>query len=224
MATAEGLSFEVLGAVRSVKVTGRILTVSLESNALFMANQGTSSGNGKAPSASASAAAAPSSKYRLTSIEPWRKPRLTEDGRIVPFKNTRQPAEPIPNLGKNRAGQTVSDGKASLRFDENGFPQFNTRFETLLDEVNLGSGKPRAHIRDANHKLHQAISKDPALAQELGLTRSNVDALLTIDKPPPGFRWHHHQDVGRMQFITTQEHELALPHTGGMAIWGGGYP
>jgi len=224
MATAEGLSFEVLGAVRTVKVTGRILTVSLESNALFMANQGMSSGNGEAPSASPAAPAAPSSKYRLTSIESWRKPRLTEDGRIVPFRNTRQPAEPIPNLGKNRAGQTVSDGKASLRFDENGFPQFNTRFETLLDEVNLGSGKPRAHIRDANHKLHQAISKDPALAQELGLTRGDVDALLTIDKPPPGFRWHHHQDVGRMQLITAQEHELALPHTGGMAIWGGGYP
>jgi hypothetical protein len=27
-----------------------------------------------------------------------------------------------------------------------------------------------------------------------------------------------------MQLITIEEHDLAVPHTGGMAIWGGGYP
>jgi hypothetical protein len=31
-----------------------------------------------------------------------------------------------------------------------------------------------------------------------------------------------HQDVGRMQLVDAAEHQLSIPHTGGMAIWGGG--
>ncbi|HZH79629.1 MAG TPA: HNH endonuclease [Archangium sp.] len=31
-------------------------------------------------------------------------------------------------------------------------------------------------------------------------------------------------DRGRMQLVKFEEHRLATPHTGGMAIWGGGYP
>jgi hypothetical protein len=187
-----------------------------------MANKG--SGNSKPPSASSVAPAASSSKYLLGPIEPWRKPRLTEDGRIVPFKDTRQPADPIPNLGKNRAGHTVSDGEAAVRFDKSGFPEFATRFETLLENIHIGSGDRSAHIRAANRNLHQAISRDPTLSQVLGLSRADVDGLLSKVRPPNGYRWHHHQDVGRMQLVTIQEHELATPHTGGMAIWGGGYP
>jgi DNase/tRNase domain of colicin-like bacteriocin len=224
MATAEGLSFEVLGAVRSVKVTGRILTVSMESNALLMANQGMGNGNSKPPSASSPAPAASSSKYRLSSIESWRKPRLTKDGRILPFKGTRQPVEPIPNLGKNRAGQTVSDGKATLRFDENGFPEFETKFEILLEDSHIGSSRALAHRKAANEKLFAAIKNEPSLAEELGLSRTQVENLLKSDSSPPGYIWHHHQDVGRMQLVAQSQHRLANPHTGGMAIWGGGYP
>ncbi len=106
-ATAEGYALRVVGQTRSLKVTGRILTVTMEANALFMANQGMSNGGGSGSRPSSSAPAASASKYQLRSIEEWRKPRLTEDGRILPFKGTREPASPIPNLGRNRAGQTV---------------------------------------------------------------------------------------------------------------------
>lgn len=224
MATAEGLSFEVLGAVRSVKVTGRILTVSMESNALLMANQGMGGGNSSLPSTASPAPAASSSRYRLSSIEDWRKPRLTEDGRIVPFKDTRQPAEPIPNLGRNRAGQTVSEGKTSLRFDKNGFPEFDTKFEILLEDFHVGSARALSHRKSANEKLFAAIRKEPSLAEELGLNRAQIENLLRSDAAPPGYIWHHHQDVGRMQLVSQGQHRLANPHTGGMAIWGGGYP
>jgi hypothetical protein len=225
MATAEGLSFEVLGAVRSVKVTGRILTVSMESNALLMANQGMSgSGGSRPPRPSSPTAADSSSKHRLISVEFWRKPSLTEDGRILPFKNTRKPAEPIPNLGKNRAGQTITRGKTTIRFDKNGFPEFEPKFETLIDNTHIGTGKPPAHFKAANQKLSSAIEKDPDLARLLGLSSDEVSALATSDLAPARHKWHHHQDVGRMQLITDAEHRAAIPHTGGMAIWGGGYP
>jgi hypothetical protein len=41
-------------------------------------------------------------------------------------------------------------------------------------------------------------------------------------RPPNGYSWHHHQDVGKMQLVDIDEHQLAASHTGGMAIWGGG--
>jgi hypothetical protein len=225
MATAEGLSFEVLRAVRSVKVSGRILTVSMESNALLMANQGMSdSGGSQPPRPSSPTAAASGLKHRLASVDSWRKPSLTEDGRILPFKNTRKPAAPIPNLGKNRAGQTITRGKTTIRFDRNGFPEFEPKFETLIDNGHIGTGKPQAHFKAANQKLSSAIEKDPELARLLGLSSDEVTALASSDLAPTRHKWHHHQDVGRMQLITDAEHQAAIPHTGGMAIWGGGYP
>ena len=224
LATAEGLSFEVLGLVRSVKATGRILTVSMEANALRMANQGMSDEGGKPPHSSSSASAAASAKHRRISIESWRKPRFTQDGRIVPFKNTRQPASPIPNLGQDRAGKTVSRGQHALRFDKDGFPEFDTQFEVLLEDLHLGSGRAPSHRRAANEKLFAAIKQEPALAEELGLSKPQVENLLKSDSSPPGYIWHHHQDVGRMQLVSQCQHQLANPHTGGMAIWGGGYP
>lgn len=224
LATAEGLSFELLGSVRSMAVTGRILTVSLESNALLMANQGMGSGGNPPPRSAASASAASGSKHRLLSIESWRKPRLTKDGRILPFRNSRTPDDPIVNLGRNRAGQTFTRGKTTIRFDENGFPQFEPKFETLINDAHIGSGKHLSHFKAANEKLLRAIEKDPTLAKQLGLGPEDIQTLATSTQPPRGFRWHHHQDVGRMQLVTSEEHQLAGTHTGGMAIWGGGYP
>jgi hypothetical protein len=94
----------------------------------------------------------------------------------------------------------------------------------LISDSQIGSGHRSAHIKEPNQQLHEAISQDPDLARSLSLDRTAVENLLKIAKPPDGYRWHHHQDVGRMQLITVGEHDLSIPHTGGMAIWGGGYP
>ena len=42
------------------------------------------------------------SRCRLEHVEEWRKPKLTEDGRVLPYKGTRNPSEPIAVLGCNR--------------------------------------------------------------------------------------------------------------------------
>jgi hypothetical protein len=222
-ATAEGYAFQAVGQTRSIKVSGRILTVTMESNALLMANQGMSNGGGSNSRPGPSAPEASASKYQLRSIEDWRKPRFTKDGLILPFKNTREPASPIPNLGRNRAGQTVTDGKTTVRFDKNGFPEFETRFETILDDIHIGSRLRESHIKASNKRLFDALQKDPELARALDLSKAQIDELLSIPKPPNGYIWHHHQDVARMQLITEDAHVLSRPHTGGMAIWGGGY-
>ena len=130
--------------------------------------------------------------------------------------------EPITNLGRNRAGQAITDGQRTIHFDENGFPAFKTKFETLLDAIHIGSRSRPGHYRAANQKLLQAIEADPALARELGLSRSSIEGLRTSARAPDGYAWHHHQDVGRMQLVPDGDHLLANSHTGGMAIWGGG--
>ncbi|MFY0566283.1 HNH endonuclease [Archangium lansingense] len=163
-----------------------------------------------------------SSRHHLPFIESWRKPSFTEDGRLLPYKDTRNPPTLITNLGRNRAGQTVSNGKVTVKFDRDGFAEFNTKFETLLDDVHVGSGQRFSHYKAANQKLSQAIKQDPRLAKELGLSADAIEKLSSSTKPPIGYSWHHHQDVGRMQLVSLEEHQLAAPHTGGMAIWGGG--
>ena len=50
------------------------------------------------------------------------------------------PPNPIPNLGRNRAGQTITNGENTIRFDQDGFPEFDSKFETILDDIHIGSG------------------------------------------------------------------------------------
>jgi hypothetical protein len=222
--TQMSLNLSEVGQVRQVLVGQASFTLTLAPGALAMASQGTS-GGGNTNNPSQTAQANAPSKYRLKEkdIESWRKPQFTPDGKIIPFKNTRQSPKPIPSLGRDRAGQTITDGKNTIRFDKDGFPEFNCRYETILDDVHIGSGNRSSHQRAANQRLFRAIEKDPGLSRELGLTREDISALRESSQPPNGYTWHHHQDVGRMQLIPVGEHQLSVPHTGGMAIWGGGY-
>ncbi|AKJ02782.1 putative lipoprotein [Archangium gephyra] len=209
--TQLSLELAAVGQVRQVLVGQGSITLTLAPGALAMASQGTD-GGGQAPS-----------KYHPPTIESWRKPRFTEDGKILPYKGTRDPPKPITNLGRNRAGQTITDGKNNVRFDKDGFAEFDTKFETILDDIHIGSGRSEQHMRAANRRLFDAIKSEPGLAKELGLSKTSIEQLLTLERAPRGYIWHHHQDVCRMQLVQEEAHILSRPHTGGMAIWGGGH-
>jgi len=216
--TETGLNLsKVVSEVSSVMVAQTSITVALAPTASYMASQGMAGGLGSRPMTEQP------SINRLAQVEEWRKPKFTESGHVLPYKGTRNPPDPIFNLGRNRAGKTLTNGKDIIRFDKNGFAEFETHFETLIEESHIGSGRPDLHFRAANKRLYDAIQADSGLARQLGLSTKEVGALATSRKPPPGYTWHHHQDVGRMQLITDNAHDLAKPHTGGMAIWGGGY-
>lgn len=210
--------------VQAVVVSRPAVTVALTPTAAHMAHQGMGGSQSVHASAPASSGAGPApQRYRLERVEEWRKPRLTSDGRVLPYKGTREPPQPIAILGRNRAGKTVTNGKDTVRFDKHGFAEFETKFETLIDDVHIGSGRHDLHFRAANQRLHHALQADTNLASALGISPKQIAQLPTLKKPPNGYTWHHHQDVGRMQLIKQSAHELARPHTGGMSIWGGGY-
>jgi hypothetical protein len=98
--------------VQAVVVARPAVTVTLTPTAAYMAQQGMSSSQGVRASAPASSKEGPAPKrHHIERVEEWRKPRLTPDGRVVPYKGTRQPPQPIAILGRNRAGKTVTNGR-----------------------------------------------------------------------------------------------------------------
>ncbi|ATB36178.1 hypothetical protein CYFUS_001592 [Cystobacter fuscus] len=70
---------------------------------------------------------------------------------MLPYKGTRQPPQPIAILGRNRTGKTVTNGRETVRFDKHGFAEFETKFETLIDDVHIGSSSHRMHYRRDVH-------------------------------------------------------------------------
>ncbi|WP_211564815.1 HNH endonuclease [Marinomonas gallaica] len=70
------------------------------------------------------------------------------------------------------------------------------------------------------------LEENSELAKEMGLNQEQIDFFMkpkANGKAPPDLTWHHHQDTGRLQLLSRDEHQAFVPHTGGMSIWGGGY-
>ncbi|WP_100407885.1 HNH endonuclease [Bacillus solitudinis] len=99
------------------------------------------------------------------------------------------------------------------------FPVFESKFSVVLaEEVYLESD--RAHFNIANETLYQSIQENPELANELGLSPSQVIEL-EYGQTPTGFDWHHYEEPGVLQFVDENTHQQTA-HTGGRSIWGGG--
>ena len=69
-----------------------------------------------------------------------------------------------------------------------------------------------------NLLLNEAISKDPALKSKF--TEAQLEQIAK-GQNPKGFTWHHNEEVGKMQLVDSNIHDLSK-HTGGRAMWGGG--
>lgn len=83
-------------------------------------------------------------------------------------------------------------------------------------------------IIEANRGGWPEFSKDEVIADvNIGVLRGTRGADFTaanklagIAKAPPGYTWHHHQDLGRMQLVPTVAHTKHEPnHAGGVNVW-----
>lgn len=102
---------------------------------------------------------------------------------------------------------------------EGTFPVFESEFSIVIaEELYLESDDTQFGV--ANDTLYQAIQQDPSLAQELGLSNADVQALAN-GQTPEGYTWHHNEEPGHLQLVDEQIHEQTA-HTGGRSIWGGG--
>lgn len=152
------------------------------------------------------------------------RPEVRVDGERRRVRVTHGPraGEETTVINGHLAGTTLH----GVTRDADGFPVLSSRYDAQLGPEHLGTGDSRAHFRAANEQLGSELRRDPSLQGRLGLTDQQA-AHLTRDipssDPPPDLTWHHHQDTGRMQLVDREEHQRAVPHTGGMSIWGGGY-
>jgi hypothetical protein len=102
---------------------------------------------------------------------------------------------------------------------EGTFPVFDSQFSVVLaEEVYLSSDD--THFKIANETLYQSIEQNPGLANELGLSSSDLEAL-SHNQTPDGYVWHHSEQPGVLQLVNEEIHEIT-GHTGGREIWGGG--
>lgn len=157
--------------------------------------------------------------------DPARKPKITSTGKAIPYGGTDNDAITIRNKKNVNSDGYLVKGNKQLKYDEDGFPVFNSKYDTVLDDSHLGTQNEYAHFQAANESLARQINENPGLSGEMGLSDRQVKFLQKIPPEgiaPPGLTWHHHQDLGRMQLVDEAEHKT-FRHTGGMSIWGGGY-
>ncbi len=112
---------------------------------------------------------------------------------------------------------TYSRNGQAVNYDADGFPVFNSRADVYLPPDRIVVGSRDTHFTAANRVL--AENSDAQL-RSTGFTDAEIGQIRQ-GETPDNYTWHHHQDVGRMQLVRTNEHDaLRGGHTGGWALWG----
>ena len=131
----------------------------------------------------------------------------------------------IKTINESKEGQTGENGVLYERKTvvingveiEGVFPQFNSAIDVQLPEE-LIQARDSAQAEYANEALKEKVDSDPEFAEQF-----NDEQLEQIKngETPDGYTWHHSEEYGEMQLISTEDHQNNR-HTGGKAIWGGG--
>jgi len=99
------------------------------------------------------------------------------------------------------------------------YPVFDVEHEVHM-EKSLYLQSDYVHFTYANAELYDAIQVNPQLADDLGLSEQDIQALSNGDTPQ-GFTWHHHEEPGVLQLVDEEIH-ASTGHDGGRVLWGGG--
>ncbi|WP_445769103.1 HNH endonuclease [Rheinheimera sp.] len=131
----------------------------------------------------------------------------------------------IKTINESKEGQTGENGVLYERKTvvingveiEGVFPQFNSAIDVQLPEE-LIQARDSAQAEYANEALKEKVDNDPEFAKQF-----SEEQLEQIEngETPDGYTWHHSEEYGEMQLISTDDHNNNR-HTGGKAIWGGG--
>lgn len=109
--------------------------------------------------------------------------------------------------------------KTGVKFNQQGFPVFDTDFSVKIDEIFYKSTDD-VQFKIANEILYEATQKDKKLITTLKLSPDDI-TLLSNGMKPENYIWHHNQNSGIFELVDKETHR-AVGHTAGRAIWGGG--
>ena len=126
-----------------------------------------------------------------------------------------------PENAKNARKAGDRHEETGVVFDPRGYPVFDdvAAFETRLSSATAKVRDRQVHMREATRQLREAIE-----AGQVPKGRFNAKALADIKAGRAqidGWRWHHHQERGRMQLVPAELHDRT-GHTGGFETWYGG--
>lgn len=127
------------------------------------------------------------------------------------------PAENAKNARK--AGERHDE--SGVVFDRRGFPVFDdvAAFDTRIPASTTKVRDRQVHMRAATRQLREAVE-----AGQVAKGTFTEKALADIQAGKAqidGWRWHHHQERGRMQLVPADVHDNT-GHTGGFETWYGG--
>jgi hypothetical protein len=131
----------------------------------------------------------------------------------------------LKTINESKEGQTGEDGVRYERktVEINGievegvFPQFESAIDVQLpDELIQATDSEQAKF--ANQELKEKVQNDSEFAKQF--SEEQLDQIKN-GETPDGYTWHHSEEYGEMQLISTEDHQNNR-HTGGKAIWGGG--
>jgi hypothetical protein len=127
--------------------------------------------------------------------------------------------------GVGRSGSAESSANAPTG------NSYSVLFETKLRPTSYPGLPRRAHYREANEALLQAMEANDAFArnmQDLGVNLRRTPTGLAPLTPPTGFSWHHAEEPGVLQLVPRQQHDpgtifqdiLHPDRRGGFFTWG----
>jgi hypothetical protein len=121
-----------------------------------------------------------------------------------------------PKTGVPFVERTLVD--ANGNFIKGVFPVFDRKFEALLPNEFFRLTDAR-QFAECTKQLGEAIRTNNRLAQVF--TKVQLQQIMD-GLTPDGLVWHHNEIAGCMQLVDFATHSNT-PHTGGRAIWGGGF-
>ena len=103
-------------------------------------------------------------------------------------------------------------------FNERGMPIFDdiAKIEVKLPK-NIASIKNRkVHFIEATKQLHKLINE--GIIDRKQFNSKQLAAILDDLENIPGYTWHHHENMGRMQLVSREIHQKT-GHVGGFDLW-----
>lgn len=127
------------------------------------------------------------------------------------------------NLKPDPATGLYENGIKEIRipFDNRGFPIFDSIAKVDLkipfNEYDRMTTLRGPHFKQATEILKELIRERKVSASLF--TKEQLSAINSLKDKIPGYVWHHHQDLGRMQLVPKNIHDL-VRHQGGFSING----
>jgi DNase/tRNase domain of colicin-like bacteriocin/Bacterial Ig-like domain len=105
---------------------------------------------------------------------------------------------------------------SGVPIDENGFPIFKAQAEAKLKSEEYLLRRDQHNVI-SNQQLYEQIQSNSILKQQF--TAEDIELFKSGKHDALKYRWHHHQDAGRMQLVDAVKHTQTR-HVGGYSIWG----